>query len=252
LSYQDVFPHTLSIPLCSTWDNIVAEHPLRAGTRNVQGFQGLIRLFIKAHATDDDRHELVDYLRHAPKPRAMGVGPYYYHLRDLNEQVPWLPGTKAKLTTIQLDQAFHDGMPQAWQDCYANAGRSIATDNHADILRFFRKQQATANCSVKANIDMSHDGQEQHPVHFAAGAPRSAKFCRGGDKDKGSFKKKGAESRRISNDKKCPVHPQGNHTWGDCFQNVANKDKKNPVPRSRARLSPSSSPSLQNMLTSMQ
>jgi hypothetical protein len=231
LLYQDVFPRTLSIPLRATWDNIVAEHPLKAGTRNVQGFQGLICLFIKAHATDDDRCELVDYLRHAPKPRTMGVCPYYYRLRDLNKQVPWLPGTKAKLTTIQLDQAFHDGMPHAWQDRYANAGHSIATDNHADILHFFCKQQATVNRSVKANIvkqktKKSHDGQEQHPVRFAAVARQSAKFCRGGDKDKGSFKKKGAKSRRISDDNKCPVHPQGNHTWGDCFQNFANKDKK--------------------------
>jgi hypothetical protein len=25
------------------------------------------------------------------------------------------------------------------------------------------------------------------------------------------------------------MHPDGNHTWGDCYQNIANKDKKIPA-----------------------
>jgi hypothetical protein len=152
LSYQDVFPRTLSIPLRATWDNIVAEHPLAMGLRNVQGFHGLIRFFVAAHATDNDCHGLVNHLRQAPKPRSMGVGTYYYRLCDLNEQVPWLPGTEAKLTNIQLDQAFHDGMPQTWQDRYANAGHSVASDEHTNILSFFRQQQATAERSLLGNV----------------------------------------------------------------------------------------------------
>jgi hypothetical protein len=82
-------------------------------------------LFIKANATDDDRRKLVNLIRHAPKPQTMGVGPYFYRLRDLNEQVIWLPGTEVKLTAKQLDHAFHDGMPQSWQNCYSNAGLGI-------------------------------------------------------------------------------------------------------------------------------
>jgi hypothetical protein len=29
----------------------------------------------------------------------------------------------------------------------------------------------------------------------------------------------------VSTDK-CPIHPDGNHKWGDCYQNILNKDKK--------------------------
>jgi hypothetical protein len=87
----------------------------------------------------------VNLICHAPKPQTRGAGLYFYCLRDLNEQVIWLPGTKVKLTGKQLDQAFHDGMPQSWQDRYSYAGRSIITDNHANIHRFFRIQQATVN-----------------------------------------------------------------------------------------------------------
>jgi hypothetical protein len=44
-------------------------------------------------------------------------------------------------------------------------------------------------------------------------------------------------TRRISNETKCPIHPNGNHAWVDCYQNVANKDKKKPaaVPSSKGK-----------------
>jgi hypothetical protein len=32
-------------------------------------------------------------------------------------------------------------------------------------------------------------------------------------------------SNCVSPADKCPVHPDGNHTWGDCYQNIVNKDK---------------------------
>jgi hypothetical protein len=28
---------------------------------------------------------------------------------------------------------------------------------------------------------------------------------------------------------KCPIHPDGKHMWGDCYQNILNKDKKLPA-----------------------
>jgi hypothetical protein len=115
LSYRAVLPHTISIPVLATWDNICAEFPVGTMEHNVEGFHTQVRLFIKVHANDEDRRELVNLIRHAPKPRMMGVGPYFYCLHDLNEQVCWLPGTDAKLSIRYLDQAFHDGMPQSWQ-----------------------------------------------------------------------------------------------------------------------------------------
>jgi hypothetical protein len=30
---------------------------------------------------------------------------------------------------------------------------------------------------------------------------------------------------RISDNTKCPIHPQASHTWGKCYSNAANKNK---------------------------
>jgi hypothetical protein len=81
-----VFPSTLSIALVSIWDNILADHPGRPSWQTIladhpvnladpnaiqadeAGFNAWIAFFIEANATDDHRHELLDFIRHAKKP----------------------------------------------------------------------------------------------------------------------------------------------------------------------------------------
>jgi hypothetical protein len=40
-------------------------------------------------------------------------------------------------------------------------------------------------------------------------------------------------SNRVSPVDKCPIHPGGTHAWGDCYQNIVNKDKKFPAKGSK-------------------
>jgi hypothetical protein len=61
------------------------------------------------------------------------------------------PVTEAKLTASQLNQAFHDAMPELWQHFYAQAGRSLCTDTHAQCMQFFRTQQANADQAAFRN-----------------------------------------------------------------------------------------------------
>jgi hypothetical protein len=49
----------------------------------------------------------------------------------------------------------------------------------------------------------------------------------------GPAKNKKIGGNRVSLADKCPIHPDGNHTWGDCYQNVLNKDKNFPAKGSK-------------------
>jgi hypothetical protein len=40
--------------------------------------------------------------------------------------------------------------------------------------------------------------------------------------------KQAGQSKKSGRIDKCPIHPDGVHTWGNCYQNVINKDKKLP------------------------
>jgi hypothetical protein len=142
--YMNVFPHTLSLPHVATWDTVLVDHPSAA--QDMASFQQAIWHFIAVHATDKDCHELLDYIRSIAKPQKMDVQTYYSHLHELNNQVNWLPGTDLPLTEDQLHQAFFDGMPITWKECFKNAGRSVC-----NITWFFSMQQKASDCNQRAN-----------------------------------------------------------------------------------------------------
>jgi hypothetical protein len=143
-SYMNVFPRTLSLPHVGTWDTVLVDHPL--AVQDVASFQQAIPQFIAMHATDKDRHELLDYICNVAKPCKVDVQTYYVCLQELNHQVEWLPGTDLPLTEDQLHQAFFDGMPTTWKERFENAGRSVCNIACADLLRLFRI--ATKGCRL--------------------------------------------------------------------------------------------------------
>ena len=102
----------------------MADYPVGAAgiTADEAGFDAWIGFFIEANATNDDRHELLDFIRHATKPKKMKVQAFYIPLRELNQMVGLLPGAEAPLTNAQLIQAFHDGMPETWIRYYGQLG----------------------------------------------------------------------------------------------------------------------------------
>jgi hypothetical protein len=90
LSFIRVFPRTLSLALVSIWDSILTDHPVGAAgiAADEAGFDAWIGFFIEANATNDDRHELLDFIRHATKPKKMKVQAFYIPLRESNGWTP--------------------------------------------------------------------------------------------------------------------------------------------------------------------
>jgi hypothetical protein len=73
-----VFPRTLSLPLVAIWDQLVVNYTNDDHT--VANFDDKLREFIACHATDQDRHELVQQLLYPMKPRKEeGVSVQQFH-----------------------------------------------------------------------------------------------------------------------------------------------------------------------------
>jgi hypothetical protein len=80
----------------------------------------------------------------------------------------------------------------------------------------------------------AHSNGAQHRGQFCKKMKMKPARSSNGHKDgQAKYKKTGDKTGgthvRINLTDECPVHPGGNHTWGDCFQNVLNKDKKLPA-----------------------
>jgi hypothetical protein len=231
-------------PLYSFGYQVVTEHTAanEDETETLATFAQLLKAFFACHSTEDDRHELVSFIRYASKPDDMKVQTFFYCLKELNDYVDWLPGGEPALTDAQLNLAFYNGMPGSWRVRYAISGRSAHTTTRSELLHYFRVQEHE-QATNKAKLAQKTHKQAQKESKRAAKRERGrfkhqlkGKQDGQGHKPGGPAKAKSSSSNRVSSTDKCPVHPNGNHTWGDCYQNIANKDKSLPrVPLRRVK-----------------
>jgi hypothetical protein len=193
----------------------------------------------QANATNDDRHELLDFIRHATKPKKMKVQAFYIWLRELNQMVGLLPGAEAPLTNAQLIQAFHDGMPETWIRYYRQLGRNLQSDTPAQCLQFFHSQQANSDRAEyrnekknkamqkkRRNGDETEDSKPRGRTWNKWRRDSKHRLSHQQDKKEGRNKKikeNKAVGNRIADSDPCPIHPGSSHTWGECFLNARNK-----------------------------
>lgn len=216
-----VFPWTLSIPLTSVWDQVVNYVMNDDDEETVDSFDACLRQFIAAHATEEDRYELVEQLRHPDKkPREMPVQAQYYMMTTFNGYIPWLPGDAEPLTADQLKRSFHAMMPGAWQDRLIAAGRSINTMTTAEALRYYRQQEAHAFKKQRENEVRNRTRKRPHEDQ----KPKERNTQK--DSKSTSVPSNKKQKGRIDDDAPCPVHPGGNHTWGECRCNAYNKSRQ--------------------------
>ena len=64
-SHFRVFPRTISTVLQSIWDVIIDQGDFN---EDQDGFDEALQMFVASHCTAEDRHELVQQLRHPHKP----------------------------------------------------------------------------------------------------------------------------------------------------------------------------------------
>jgi hypothetical protein len=160
-----VIPRTLSIPLVGVWNQVVTEHTVanEDETETLATFAQLLKAFFACHSTEDDRHELVSFIRYASKPDDMKVQTFFYRLKELNDYVDWLPGGEPALTDAQLNLAFYNRMPGSWRVRYAISGWLAHTTTRRAPTLFSRPRTQIGNQQGQArseNPQASSEGVE--------------------------------------------------------------------------------------------
>jgi hypothetical protein len=230
-SYKQVMPQTLSLPLVAVWEQVVTEYNKENPDEDesLGTFGKILKKFFACHSTEDNRHELASVIRYAIKPETMKVQPFFYRLKELNECVNWLPGDEPALTDVQLNLAFYNSMPGHWRVQHAISGQSAHATSRAELLHYFRVQEhekisvaynsaARFKSKIKAK---AHQKGQAHVAIKAKPAGSTNGHHAGYLKNKKTGGKIGGKS--VSQTDKCPIHPDGKHKWGDCFQNILNK-----------------------------
>jgi hypothetical protein len=226
-SLFSVFPRTLSTTLNAIWDQVVSGNAVQTE----QTFDEKLKEFVACHATEEDRHELVQQLLQPVKPREVTVQAFYYRILELNEYVKWLPGEdeEAELTPAQIKKAVYDGMPRTWKDRFVSAGQSQIGMTTPEIVRYFRaqeklsisKQNENTQSQRRAARNGNHNGKRRNDQH--ATKPDEASSNKKPKKAE-SGNRKG--TKRITSDDPCPIHAGMNHTWGECYANAYNPKRQ--------------------------
>jgi hypothetical protein len=209
-----VFPRTLSLPLAAIWDQLVVNYTNDDHTE--ANFDDKLREFVASHATDQDRHELVQQLLHLMKPRKEGVSVqhfFYFRLLEPNNFFNWLPSIDDPLTPQQLKHYLYDAMPKTWKDCFVNSGMLFANQTTAEILRYFRQQENQAiHKQMENTAKQQRDTKKKCRPYHNSDKPTEAQPASKKSKKETSDKR---QSSRIDDSTPCPIHHGSSHTWGE-------------------------------------
>lgn len=215
-----VFNRTLSTSLQGVWDQLMVD-PNFGGNlpplnqRTLAEFDMMLRAFIGVHMVEQDRDDLIAQLRSPKKPRSMPVQSFLYRYRELNSWVNWIPGQQAALNADDTRRSFFKAMPDTWKKRFDDAGMNLNIPM-AEMVRYFRKQESNARLR---ELENHRQQRSQAKKRTRNGSPKETPSK--ADKDNAAPPKRsnGAKTH-ISQKDPCPIHPLGNHTWGQCFQNA--------------------------------
>ena len=114
------------------------------------------------------------------------------------------------------------------------AGHSIAALSMAQMARYFRQQETLALKREQENT-VQQKRESANRRRTSNGSPKMIAKQKTGSTTSGQARNNGngngkRAGSRIADDKRCPVHPGMNHTWGQCRANAynSNRDAKRP------------------------
>ena len=211
----NAFPKTLSSILKTSW---MAQYDgIAEGTiLTSELFALTCKNFIADHVTADVQCDALEQLRSARKPRSMTVRNFRYRFDELNGILKWFPGTLPVLTADERKQYIYSAMPPTWQEKFVSAGKNFRTHTIAQIVDYFQSLEVLSN-------RRQEDNQKRQKKASGDNKPKDKRSAYKGKKP---FVPKDKKTVSIDADSTCPVHPDLPHSWGRCFSNPANKNKK--------------------------
>ena len=176
-------------------------------------------------------------------------------LINCNQAANWMPGNAPLLDDDSFRRSFIDAMPEAWRDSLITSAIDRNVDSIEKIEQHFVRLEMAANKKQADNTDKQR-AENQHNQHnrsnnnnnHRGGGRNNNRYGRGGGRGGGSNGRggggggggcgngkrsnnndsqsnkrartaAGGNSNTIGDNAPCPIHLNGNHTWGQCFKN---------------------------------
>jgi len=156
------------------------------------------------------------------KPRDMTPQNFYLRFMEILRECMFFEGIKPDPTEEETKDWYFRAFPTLYRLDYEKTnGKSLpsmtAITSHMTLLH---KQDLVTGLSKK-----DKPSTKEKPVTRNERGTDRRRRGREGAKNRGRSNHS-KKTEQLSDDAHCVVHPQGNHTWGECSMNPENKDKK--------------------------
>lgn len=209
----------------------------------VATFDAQIQLFKSSLLLGYSYHDQMAYLRSVRKPVELTPTQFLlqFQAAEANAKLlPNAPQVNAGFSEIERKRLFLEAMPMAWQDKFDDANLVIEAETLMDMRAYFDKQHVkdppkdrTSSSVNKSDNNSSNSqrsgrsrrrnqNQATNQGNRSGGSGNSGGNNSGNQNQNGSNRSNNRSERsnnRVSNDDPCPVHPNSNHTWGQCRAN---------------------------------
>ena len=169
----------------------------------------------------------VKYLKSSAckKKASASVPEHVGRIQMLFNYTEMLPGwVQPPLTEPEKKQILNDTFPDAWANVLYGLGRDYTNLSIGEIQEFMIRQKVSADkqraleknarrneANVRLNVNGAHHQANRNTrTHSFSGRGRGRH-----------------NTRRPPNPNTCHKHPNGNHTWAECFQNPRNSSNSN-------------------------
>ena len=194
----------------SDWDSVKDEFP-----HDNDGFAYAVDAFIRLMIDENDFEKQKAYMHKEKlmkKPYSMTVSTYRTRLKTMWRLMTWFPGAPEGNAEVFDEKTkkhqFNSGMPVYWQKALSDSGQTATLMTWPSLVGYYKMQKQTEGNQKKTGKAPNHSTSQKRQSD-------------GGNNNTPQKRPKGNKPKENKGKRVdlCPFHPDGNHTWAQCFAN---------------------------------
>jgi hypothetical protein len=203
-----------------------------AYSKDTAGLSEALRDFIKSYVKDvRAKDTMLSSLEHGlfKKPMEKSVVEHLNRCEMLFDYIDLLPGDRTmKLTDKERKLYFFKTFPNAWKEAFIKTAKDLYSCDLDDMKEFMMRQKTSSDSEEQKRKKLEEKKKKKsndNPNSKDNNSNRRNKSNYRKQENNGNGK---FQSKQISDDKPCPIHPGTKHTWGQCNMNPKSRRQTGP------------------------
>lgn len=210
-------------------------------SRDTNGLNEALSDFIKTYAKDTmAKDTMLSSLEHGSfrKPLETSVVEHINRCEMLFDYIDLLQGDRTtKISEKERKMYFFKSFPNAWKEAFIKTAKDLYSCDLEDMKEFMMRQKVSADSEDQKRKKQEEKKKKNNNNNNETSNKNNNRRNNRNNNYKSNRNDGGGkfQSKQISEDQQCPIHPGTKHTWGQCNRNTKNRRS---VPYDKRRQQP--------------